>query len=141
MDAETSIAITSCRSTPTGSPAAGDRIAASAIAATTIRQPSAALPARFTSLPANDGELGPIEAFRLHPRAAFAGRVESPSGNDRYLRHAATSRVDVNGTLRIAAVGVAVTCVLCALFPRLMGQAACRAATPGVPRIWHPTGL
>jgi hypothetical protein len=74
MDAETSIAITTCRSTPTGSPATGDRSAASAIAATTIRQPSAALPARFTSLPANDGELGPIEAFRLHPRAAFAGQ-------------------------------------------------------------------
>ena len=75
MDAETSIAITNCRSTPTGSPAAGDRSAASAAAATTIRQPSAGLPARFTSLPANDGELGPIEAFRLHPCAALAGQI------------------------------------------------------------------
>jgi hypothetical protein len=47
MDDETSIAITNCTSTPTGSPAAGDRSAASAIAATTIRQPSAALPAQL----------------------------------------------------------------------------------------------
>ena len=66
----------SCRSTPTGSPATGDRSAASAIAATTIRQPSAALPAQFTSLPANDGELGPIVAFSLHPHTAFAGQSE-----------------------------------------------------------------
>ena len=84
MDAETSIAITNCRSTPTGSPAVGDRSAASAAAATTIRQPSAGLPARFTSLPANDGELGPIEAFRLHPCAALAGQIGpvEPLGDD-----------------------------------------------------------
>ena len=38
----------------------------------------------YETSPANDDELGPIEAFRLHPRAALAGQIGpvEPLGDD-----------------------------------------------------------
>ena len=43
-------------------------------------------PRDLRTSPANDDELGPIEAFRLHPSAALAGQTGpvEPLGDDRF---------------------------------------------------------